>query len=168
MQSDAGACDAGGVAAAKIALEQPHAVARRNADAVIAHLHHQPSRFLARPDLGRARSRGILDGVGDEIAERVKQQLRIAMNGRGQRLEVLDDDGAAVRIAVGLTGIAQQRGRIEVAGMKCGSAIEDPRGAEQAVHDVGDALHGAADAGAALGAQSAGSRRSCILMSRCA
>ncbi len=68
-----------------------------------------------------------------------------------QRLEVLDDDGAAVRIAVRLTGIAQQRGRIEVAGMERRPAVEDPRGPEQAVHDVGDALHGAADAGTALG-----------------
>jgi hypothetical protein len=150
MQADAGAGDAGRVAAAKVTFEKPRAVAGRNADAMVAHVHHQPARFFPRHDFGRASGGRILDGVGDQIAEGMEQKFRIAEDGRRQAGEVLDDDGAPVGIAMRLACVAQQRAGIEIAGVESSPAVEHARGAEQAVHDVGDTLHGAADSGASL------------------
>ena len=42
MQTDPGTRDPGRIAAAKVALEQALTIARRNADAAVAHLHDQP------------------------------------------------------------------------------------------------------------------------------
>src|ERR1700680_1634315 len=65
VETDSCPGNTGGVAAAKIALEQPLAIARGNAYAAVSNLDHQPSRFVAGHNFDRSSRRRILDGICD-------------------------------------------------------------------------------------------------------
>src|SRR5208282_235289 len=78
VEPDAGSDNSRHVAAAVIALEQPIEVGPGNADAVVGNGDDDRIRGNAGIDVDRAAAWRVLDGVGKEIAENLKQQLGIA------------------------------------------------------------------------------------------
>ncbi len=77
VETDPGADDSGNVAAAVIAFEQMNKVGGRDADAAIGN----PDNDVAGGDLGlnrdRAAMRRIFDGVGENVAEHLEQELGV-------------------------------------------------------------------------------------------
>src|SRR5258708_22892800 len=141
MQANSRACDAGGVAAAEVTLEEVLAITSGNADAAVTHLHYQPCCFLLSNSLDGAPERRVFDRVGNQIAKCVKKQFGITVNARRQRRIIFADDHAASRIAMHLTCIAQQHTGIEFSWMEHRLPIQHARCAEQTVHDIRDPLH---------------------------
>src|ERR1700730_13249097 len=100
MQANSRARDAGRVTAAEVTLEKVLAITSRNADAEVTHLYHQPFCLLPSNHLDGAPQRRVFDRIGNQIAECVKKQFGITVNGRRHRRIILADDYTASRIAM--------------------------------------------------------------------
>ena len=126
MQTYTGAGDAGCVTAAVIALKQALSVARRYTDAVVADVDHQPVEFAPGRQFYRASGRRIFDCIGNQIAEYLKQQLGVTIDGLGQRQEIFSDQCRSIGVAMRLAHFAQERGGVEVHRMVDGISLQIP------------------------------------------
>src|SRR5580692_6555336 len=77
MQSDTCAPNAGSIAAAVIALEDPRLVTNGNTHSVILHRYDNLIRFETRAELDQAAFGRILDRVGQEVSEHLRKQVHV-------------------------------------------------------------------------------------------
>ncbi len=96
-------------------------------------------------DLDRVARRGILQGIGQEVAEQCEQQFSISVHDARQLAEILADIRAARGFAMQLTHFVQQGGGSEFAGPIHRLSIQQQRSAEQAVHDARQPRNGTAN-----------------------
>src|SRR5580698_599076 len=90
MKTDAAAGDTDRVGTAEVALEQVRTIAFRYSDAAIAYANRDVLPGVAvRRDLDRVARRGILQGIGQEVAEQCEQQFSISVHDARQLAQVL-------------------------------------------------------------------------------
>src|ERR1700683_549668 len=105
MQAHPGACDSGRIRSAKISLKESLAISCGNSYAMIAHLHDELALVLPGIHIDRTAGRRVFDRIGDQIAEGMKQQFRITVDGCRQVLEVFRDVYTSIGLTVRLASV---------------------------------------------------------------
>ena len=76
----------------------------------------------------------------------MKNEDRIAIHGLAGIRHMLAQLHPRAHFAVHLAYLADQRRELKARAVKCAGSLQQPRGAEQPVHDVGHAPHGSSNA----------------------
>ncbi len=110
-------------------------LARRDADALVAHAHDDLAVLLGQPHADRATPRRVLDGVGEQVVQHLLEVVAVGGDDRRRRW-CLEHDVVGCRGGLHAVGqLADQLGEVELGELELDLALLDARDVEQLVDE---------------------------------